>query len=206
MKKIISMLLLLFMVAGFIPVYADPLDDGGNSGGGSGGGGVSGSTWREQQSGYRITVVDKNKRVVATVVDFLYSAPSMNISFGANNKYRYTSSRFSGLSNSNTGWAFQTFKNLIDSKQLDSVPHYPIYSDKGKLNAGGEYFKEWFLAGAYGMDFTQVPQKPKETLSSPKPVETGTSRPVPASPGYVSLGSGGSTGDQAGGDKLCVLR
>lgn len=185
MKKIISMLLLLFMVAGFIPVYADPLDDGGNSGGGSGGGGVSGSTWREQQSGYRITVVDKNKRIVANVVDFLYSEP--NKYFGEDAKYLYTNSRFNGLSSSKDKWNYQTFKNLIESKQLDSVPHYPIYSDKGKLNAGGEYFKEWFLAGAYGMDFTQVPQKPKETPSSPKPVETGTSRPVPAGVGDKGL-------------------
>lgn len=184
MKKIISMLLLLFMVAGFIPVYADPLDDGGNSGGGSGGGGVSGSTWREQQSGYRITVVDKNKRVVATVVDFLYSNPTQY--FGDSGKYRYTNSRFTGLSSSGDNWTYQTFNNLIQTKQLDSVPKYPIYSDKGKLNAGGEYFKEWFLAGAYGMDFTQVPQKPKETPSSPKPVETGTSRPVSGSAGYTS--------------------
>lgn len=94
MKKIISMLLLLFMVAGFMPVYADPLDDGGNSGGGSGGGGVSGSTWRERQSGYRITVVDKNKRIVANVVDFLYSEPSQY--FGSGSKYYYTTSRFEG--------------------------------------------------------------------------------------------------------------
>jgi len=168
MKKIISMLLLLFMVAGFVPVYADPLDDGGNSGGGSGGGGVSGSTWREQQSGYRITVVDKNKRVVATVVDFLYSQP--NQYFGSDDKYMYKNSRFQGNSSSKSGWNFVTLKYLIDDKQIDSVPQYPIYSEKGKLNAGGEYFKEWFLAGAYGMDFTQVPQKPKPTPSSPKPV------------------------------------
>lgn len=172
MKKIISIALLLFMVAGFIPVYADPLDDGGNSGGGSGGGGVSGSTWRERQSGYRITVVDKNKRIVATVVDFLYSHPNQN--FGSDDKYMYKNSRFQGTSSSGSGWTYQTFKNLIESKQLDSVPEYPIYDEKGKLNAGGEYFKEWFLAGAYGMDFTQVPEKPKPTPSSPKNVETGT--------------------------------
>lgn len=178
MKKIISMLLLLFMVAGFMPVYADPLDDGGNSGGGSGGGGVSGSTWREQQSGYRITVVDKSKRVVATVVDFVYSEPTGY--FGEKAKYRYTTSRFSGLGSNMDTSVFRTikFKDLLDQKQIDSVPKYPIYTDKGKLNAGGEYFKEWFLAGAYGMDFTQVPQKPKPTPSSPKNVETGTSRPV----------------------------
>lgn len=191
MRKIISMLLLLFMVAGFMPVYADPLDDGGNSGGGSGGGGVSGSTWREQQSGYRITVVDKNKRVVATVVDFVYSSPNTSYSYGKDGKYWYTNSRFTGLSSGKAASEYRIvpFKDLIDQKQIDSVPHYPIYSDKGKLNAGGEYFKEWFLAGAYGMDFTQVPQKPKETPSSPKNVETGTSRPVPGSANY-STGSG----------------
>lgn len=186
------MILLLFMIAGFIPVNADPLDDGGNSGGGSGGGGVSGSTWREQQSGYRITVVDKDKRVVATVVDFLYSTP--NQYFGENGKYKYTNSRFSSVSTSSSNHRVLPFKDLLDQKQIDSVPKYPIYTDKGKLNAGGEYFKEWFLAGAYGMDFTQVPQKPKETPSSPKNVETGTSRPVPGSSGYVGSGSSRSTG------------
>ena len=72
----------------------------------------------------------------------------------------------------------------------------PIYWNKkeNKGYAGGEYFKEWFLAGKYGMDFTQVPQKPKPTPSSPKNVETGTSRPVPGSAGYAGSGSSGSTG------------
>ena len=119
MKKIISTLLVLFMGLGFIPVQATPLDDGGNSGANKGGTTVAGSTWTVDQSGYRITVVDKNKRVVATVVDFLFSEP--NQYFGKDYAYYYTTSRFEGTKSqlNNSVYAKMLFDNLKATKQID---------------------------------------------------------------------------------------
>lgn len=194
MKKIISMLLVLFMAAGFVPVYADPLDDGGNSGSGSGGGGVSSSTWTPTQSGYRVTIVDSQKRVVANVMDFLFSSPRAY--FGAGERYWYTNSRFNGLSSTKgmPVYNYQTFKDLEETGQIDTVPQFPIYSSGGKLHAGGTYFKAWFLDGRYGMDLSQIPQKPKEVPSSQKSTETGTTRPVSASANYATGSSSGVSG------------
>lgn len=189
-KKIISMFLVAFMATSFISAYASPVDGGDNSGGGSGGGTVSGSTWRESQSGYRITVVDDNKQVVATVVDFLFSEPGTDLPFGDGDKYWYTNSRFTGLSNDINGYRYDTFQELKDAKQINDVPQFPIYSQSGKLHAGGEYFKEWFLNGNFGMDITNVNRKPEYTPSDEKKVETGTSRPVSSTPNYQSSGSG----------------
>jgi len=192
MKKKISVILLLIMFMGIaVDVRANPLDDGGNSGSGSGGSSVSGSTWTTAQSGYRVTIVDSQKRVVANVMDFLFSGPSNNARFGDGGRYWYTNSRFTGLSSTKglSVYNYQTFKDLEETGQIDSVPQFPIYSSGGKLNAGGTYFKEWFLSGKYGMDLTQIPQRPKETPTSQKITETGTTRPVPGSANY-STGSG----------------
>jgi len=202
MKKVISVFLLLFMVMGFMPVYANPVDGGGNSGGGNAGGTVTASTWKQVQSGYRITVVDKNKQVVATTVDFVFSAP--NQYFGEGGKYWYTNSRFSSLSSDGSNYTYVTFDELLQDKQLDKVPQYPIYWKGGTGYAGGEQFKEWFLNGKYGMDLTRVPVRPPVTSSSPKNEETGTTRPVSGSPGYQTTPGNNSTGythesDQTGG-------
>jgi len=191
MKKIVSLLVVLVMFMGIVPVRANPLDDGGNSGSGSGGSSVSGSTWTTAQSGYRVTIVDSQKRVVANVVDFMFNMPGTGYNLGEGDKYWYTNSRFTGLSNDDSTkvYKYETFKKLEETGQIDTVPQFPIYSSGGKLNAGGTYFKEWFLSGKYGMDLTQIPQKPKETPTSNKTTETGTTRPVPGSANY-STGSG----------------
>lgn len=200
MKRIVSLLVILMVVMGFVPVRANPLDDGGNSGSGSGGSSVSGSTWTTAQSGYRVTIVDSQKRVVANVMDFLFSEPSQY--FGEKEKYYYTNSRFSGLSANKapTVYKHETFKKLEETGQIDTVPQFPIYSSGGKLHAGGTYFKEWFLSGKYGMDLTQIPQRPKETPTSQKTTETGTTRPVPGSANYSTGSGNGVTGYVKGQD------
>lgn len=202
MRKIISLFLLVFMLAGFVPVYASPVDDNGNDAiGNTDVETVKGSSWGLSQSGYRITVVDNNKKVVATVVDFLFSDPTG--SFGSGNKYFYTNSRFTGASSSRKGWTYVTFDTLKSLKQIDKEPSRPIYTDKkGDYKAGGAEFRDWFLKGAHGMDITYVPQKPKPTYSSPKAVETGTTRPVSGSTGYKTGGTNGTSGGPTGYNRV----
>lgn len=202
MKKIISLLVVLVMFMGIVPVRANPLDDGGNSGSGSGGSSVSGSTWTTAQSGYRVTVVDSQKRVVANVMDFMFHVPGTNYNVGDGDRYWYTNSRFTGLSDNKipSVYKYETFKKLEETGQIDTVPQFPIYSSGGKLNAGGTYFKEWFLSGKYGMDLTQIPQRPKETPTSQKTAETGTTRPVPGSANYSTGSGNGVTGYVKGQD------
>ena len=50
------------------------IDGDGNKGGGEhAAGGASGNyTWHENQSGYRITIVDRNLKAVSNTVDLLY--------------------------------------------------------------------------------------------------------------------------------------
>ena len=75
LKKIITYLLLTVLIVAQIPntSLADVEGEGNKGGGEHTAGGASGNyTWSEDQSGYRITIVDRNLKVVSNTVDLLY--------------------------------------------------------------------------------------------------------------------------------------
>lgn len=193
MKKIISLIVLLLFSFSILPVYGSDIG-GGGSGGGSNGGAVSGSDWTTEKSGYRIAIVNDKKEVVSTVVDFVYSIPSVG------GLYYYTNTRFEGVTTnvSSERYKLIDLNYLFSTKQIDKLPPMPLYSGTGgKLFAGGEQFNKWFLDGKFGLNPKQVVKpvsSPSKTPSSPNNVETGTTRPVSGSTGYKESGSSGGTG------------
>ena len=77
LKKIITYLLLIILIVAQVPntslADGDIGGDGNKGGGEHTSGGASGNyTWHEDQSGYRITIVDRNLKAVSNTVDLLY--------------------------------------------------------------------------------------------------------------------------------------
>lgn len=74
-KKITAYVILLVILITQVPTIglADVEGEGNKGGGEHEAGGASGNyTWSEDQSGYRITIVDRNLKVVSNTVDLLY--------------------------------------------------------------------------------------------------------------------------------------
>ena len=162
--QILSSLMVAIMIIAGIPIQAlaEQYNDNGNGGDGGGTGQSSGSyTWNENQSGYRITLVNQKFEQVSSTVDFIFSEPSSG-GLGWGNNY-YTNSRAKSLSNNKDNYKYYSLKNLRLGTAangykgvINAYPPYPIeFQANGsggyKTVAGGERFKEWFLAGKEGM-------------------------------------------------------
>ena len=130
------------------------IQDSGNTGGGGNEIRTGRYTWDTRFSGYRFAIVDKNLNQVSNTIDILYSNPHQTvygIGWGPDRRDFYTTTRARNASNQ-----FQRkeifFSYLKKEGIIDSYPQYPIYSQHigdGKYisRAGGEQFKNWFLAG-----------------------------------------------------------
>lgn len=141
-RGLLSSLLALTIISTF-SIKAYSIEDNGNSGGGSQGG-QSGSefTWTEIQGGYRFTIVDKDLSQVSNTVDILYSSPNAN--FGYN---FYTNGRAKQLSTSLTNYTYELWENIKNSGLIPGYPPLPVYYNGNTAQAGGEEFKQFFLAG-----------------------------------------------------------
>ena len=121
LKKIMLMFICVTLIMSCISIPAYAIDDNGNGGGGGGtGSGNSAYTWDDNQSGYRISIVDKDFKQVSTTVDFLFSKPSSN-GRGWGNDF-YTNSRANGLSTDTSSYDAVQIQDLKD-RQITQTSH-----------------------------------------------------------------------------------
>ncbi len=177
-KRVIAMFICLVMIIASVPrqVFADA-GVGDNNNGGSGGGSVGSNgayTWDDAQSGFRISVVNKDFKTVSTTVDLLFCEPSSRgVGFG--NDF-YTNSRASGLSTDTSNYRTIQIQTLKDQGAIKTVPKFPVNCSNGISESTGDDFKEWFLNGKGGLDNIEcnLPPPPQPVYA----VGYGSTRPV----------------------------
>ena len=175
---------------------------GGDSSYGSGGG-YGWNTWNPMQSGYRITIIDKNFKPVSKSVDIWLSEPSEGgKSFGSGGRDFYTNPRTSKKrSNSKNNWVGIPADKLIKEKVIDVAPPQPIAMQGGRYHAQGDAFKEWFLAGNTVFIVTPPPPPPPPAYT-PKSSNTGnrtSASKKTTNTGRTSSGGSSSSGGGGGG-------
>lgn len=148
-----------------IHVYAS-IDDGGDNKGSGNSGGTGGGTWRSEQSGYRMYIVDEDGKIVSNRVDVCFSYMS-ELNYGNTSKYPWIymfNTKFEPFDGTYpTSEATNTQIYHIDTINEGIKFYSPMPAPLAKkqvwnsakqrlewqYDGNGENLKKWLVAGEY---------------------------------------------------------
>ena len=186
MSRRLIVLIAILLIITQLPFIAFGDDDDRDVGGNVGEGDSQlktgeGLKWNACESGYRLTIIDKDYKPVSNKVDLVYKNP-LAYNFGSGDKDWYTSCRAETLGISQTDYSWRVIDDLFGQKKYETCtkPPGPIVSagdGKGTYIGQGRDFKEWFLRGKEGTIPSSYVTPSKATIGSKPKTTSGTTKP-----------------------------